>query len=76
MTSSVDSPMTPVNSGGVRASHSLMGKANFSLAEYETTKKQEKSERMERRRLDGESHSAERSYQCDDGSEFDEPGKT
>jgi hypothetical protein len=76
MTSSIDLPMTPVNSGGVRASHRLMEKANFSLAEHETMKKQEKSERMERRCLDCEARSAERSDQCDDGSEFDDPEVT
>jgi hypothetical protein len=76
MTSSADLPMTPVNSSGLRASHSLMGKVHFSLAEYETTKKLEKSECVERICLNRESHSAERYDQCDDGSEFDDPKET
>jgi hypothetical protein len=72
MTSSVDLPMTPVNSGSVFTSHSLMEKANSSLVEYESVKKQENSEQMERRCLDRESRSTERPGQCDNGSEFDD----
>jgi hypothetical protein len=76
MKSSVDLPMTTVDSGGIHTSLGLMGKANFSLAEYESTKKLEKSEHMEWRRLDRETRHAERYDPCDDGSEFDDPKET
>jgi hypothetical protein len=76
MKPSVYLPETPVNSGDVHTSLDLMGKTNFSLAEYEITKKQEKSERMERRHLDRETRSAGRYDPCDGGSEFDDPKET
>jgi hypothetical protein len=46
------------------------------LEKFESTKKQENSERMERRRLDRETHSTERFDQCDDGYDFEDPEET
>jgi hypothetical protein len=73
MKSSVDLPMTTVNSGGIHTILGLMEKANFSLAEYKITKKLEKLEHVEWRRLDRETRHAERYDPCDDGSDFDDP---
>jgi hypothetical protein len=53
-----------------------MEKANSILAGYDSTKKQEKSEYMEHRRIDRETHIDERYDPCDDGSAFENPEET